>query len=165
MTPLRDCHLQTHQILREHTGFLREPTFCGQTMYVTWPQEELCAMLGQRVRDPLSFLYPSPSGADTDRVVSSLLSPLRQKKQKRWEEAVNPINFSHSSRKAWRTINKLTGRSGCSFHQCSISGKLHRLATCEERGKQDWGSQVHQAGQQGAVRPMEDPNTRGSQYL
>jgi len=41
--------------------------------------------------------------------------------------------------------------------------KLHRLATYEERGTQDRGSQpqVHQAGQQGAVRPMEDPNTRG----
>jgi len=25
-----------------------------------WPSEELCAMLGQRVRDPLSLLHPSP---------------------------------------------------------------------------------------------------------
>jgi len=38
-------------------------------------------------------------------------------------------------------------------------GKLHRLATCEERGTQDQGSKVHLAGQQGAVRPVEDPNT------
>ena len=38
-------------------------------------------------------------------------------------------------------------------------GKLHPLATCEERGTQAWGSRVHQAGQQGAVRPMEDSNT------
>jgi len=30
--------------------------------YPTWPSEELCAMLGQRVRDPLSLLHPSPSG-------------------------------------------------------------------------------------------------------
>jgi len=43
-------------------GFLREPTICGQTMHPTWPSEELCAMLGQRVRDPLSLLYSSPSG-------------------------------------------------------------------------------------------------------
>jgi len=40
-----------------------------------------------------------------------------------------------------------------------VLGKLHRLATCEERGTQDRGSQVQQAGQQGAVRPMEEPNT------
>jgi len=43
-------------------GFLREPTFSGSTMYPTWLLEELCAMLGQRVRGPLSLLYPSPSG-------------------------------------------------------------------------------------------------------
>jgi len=34
---------------------------------------------------------------------------------------INSIKFSHSSCKAWRTINKLTGRSGRSFHQCPIS--------------------------------------------
>jgi len=43
------------------TRFLREPTFCGQTMYPTWPPEELCAMLGWSVRDTLSLLHPSPS--------------------------------------------------------------------------------------------------------
>ena len=56
-----------HSVLEHVTterapGFLREPTFCGQTMYPTWPPEELCAMLGQRVRDSLSLLYPSPGG-------------------------------------------------------------------------------------------------------
>jgi len=60
-------------------------------------------------------------GTDSDRAVSSLLSRLGHKKQERWEEAVNSIDFSHSSRKAWRTINKLTGRSGRSFHQCPVS--------------------------------------------
>jgi len=33
--------------------------------------------------------------------------------------------------------------------------KLHRLVTREERGTQDRGPRVHQAHQQGAVRPME----------
>jgi len=81
-------------------------------MYPTWPSEELCAMLGQRVRDPLSLLHRAPVGTDSDRTASSLLSRLEQKKQERWEEAVNSIEFSPSSRKAQRTINKLTGRSG-----------------------------------------------------
>jgi len=62
-------------------------------------------------------------GTDSDRAASSLLSRLGQKKQKRWEEAVNYNDFSHSSRKAWRTIKKLTGRSGRSFHQCPVSAK------------------------------------------
>jgi len=44
-----------------------------------------------------------------------------EKKQERWEEAVNSIDFLHSSRKAWSTINKLTGRSGRSSRVCPIS--------------------------------------------
>jgi len=90
-------------------------------MYPTWPPEELCAMLGQRVRDPLPLLYPSPVGTASDRAASSLLTRLQQKSQERWEETVNSIDFSHSSRKAWRTINKLTGRSGRSSRVCPIS--------------------------------------------
>ena len=43
-------------------------------------------------------------GTYSDRVTPSLLSRLEQK-QERWEEAVNSIDFSHSSRKVWRTIN------------------------------------------------------------
>jgi len=60
-------------------------------------------------------------GTDSDRAASSLLSRLEQKKHERWEEAVNSIDFSHSSRKVWRTINKLTGKSGRSFRQCPVS--------------------------------------------
>ena len=60
-------------------------------------------------------------GTASDRAASSLLSRLRQKKQERWKEAVNSIDFSHSSRKAWRTINKLTGRSGRSCCVCPVS--------------------------------------------
>jgi len=93
-------------------------------MYPTWPSKELCAMLGQRVRDPLSLLRPrsfrrNDSDRDSDRV--SLLSRQEQKKQERWEEAVYSIDFWHSSRKAWDTINKLTGRSGRSSRLCSVS--------------------------------------------
>ena len=42
-------------------------------------------------------------------------------KPERWEEAVNSIDFSRSSRKAWRTINKLTGSSGRSYRVCPVS--------------------------------------------
>ena len=63
----------------------------------------------------------APAGTDFDSAASSLLSRLGQKKQERWEEAVNSINFSHSSRKVWRTINKFSGSSGRSCHQCPVS--------------------------------------------
>jgi len=47
-----------------------------------------------------SFIQ-APMGTASDRAASSLLSRLQQKKQERWEEDVNSIDFSHSSRKAW----------------------------------------------------------------
>jgi len=46
---LKDCHLHTLKHSGDTLGFLREPTFCGQTMYPSWPSEELCGMVGQRV--------------------------------------------------------------------------------------------------------------------
>jgi len=66
-----------------------------------------------------SFIQ-APVGTDSDIAASSPLSWLQQK-QERWEEAVNSIDFLHSSCKAWRTINKITSKSGRSFHQCSVS--------------------------------------------
>ena len=60
-------------------------------------------------------------GTASDRAASSLLCRLQQKKQERWEEAVNSIDVSHSSRKVWSTINKLTGRSGRSSRVCPVS--------------------------------------------
>jgi len=62
-------------------------------------------------------------GTDSDRVVSSLLFRLEQKKQEQWEETVNSIDFSHSNCKAWNTLNKLAGRSGRSSRVCPLSTK------------------------------------------
>ena len=84
------------------------------------PTPPLCAMLGQEVRDSLSLLTRAPVRTEFDRAALSLLSRIGQKKEW-WEEAVNSIDFLHSSRKGWRTINKLTGRSGRSFRLCHVS--------------------------------------------
>ena len=51
------------------------------------------------------------------------------------------------------------------FSPVTRLGKLHRVATREERRTQDQGLRVHQDRQQTAVRPMEDTNTWGRQYL
>ena len=51
-------------------------------------------------------LIRAPVGTDSDRAASYRLSRLDDKKQERWKD-VNSIDFSHSSRKAWSTINKL----------------------------------------------------------
>ena len=63
----------------------------------------------------------APAGAETDRLASALLSRLSRNRQERWEEAINSMDFSHSSRKAWSILNNLTGRSRRSPRHCPIS--------------------------------------------
>ena len=50
-----------------------------------------------------------------------LLAKLDRKQRDRWSEAVRSIDFSHSSRKAWSTLNNLTGRSRHSPRHCPVS--------------------------------------------
>jgi len=77
--------------------------------------------LGQRMREPSPLLPPSPSGDWLwESHFITTLTTLTER-QKRWEKAVNSIDFLHSSCKAWSTINKLTGRSVCSSRLCSVS--------------------------------------------
>ena len=115
MNPSRACHLRTQQILRGHTriSVAKQCIPCGRRKnYVPcWDKE--CETLYH------SFIR-APVGTASDRAASSLLSRLQQKKEQ-WEEAVNSIVFSHSSRKAWRTINKLTDRYGRSSRVCPVS--------------------------------------------
>ena len=63
----------------------------------------------------------SPEGLDSSRAAKTLLTRLDRKRRDRWSEAVRTIDFSHSSRLAWNTINNLTGRSRQAPHQCPIS--------------------------------------------
>ena len=63
----------------------------------------------------------SPEGSDSSRAASALLSRLDRKRRDRWSEAVQTIDFSHSSRKAWSILNNLTGRSRRSPWHCAVS--------------------------------------------
>ena len=60
-------------------------------------------------------------GKATNIAASALLARLDEKRKERWSEAVNTIDFTYTSRLAWNTINKLTGRSRNSRRPCSIS--------------------------------------------
>ena len=62
-----------------------------------------------------------PEGLDSSRAATALLSRLDRKRKDRWSEAVRNIDFSHSSRLAWNTINNLTGRSRQAPRQCPVS--------------------------------------------
>ena len=49
---------------------------------------------------------------DIDTTATALLHfKLDEVRRARWTEVVESVDFTHSSRKAWQTINKLTGRS------------------------------------------------------
>jgi len=88
-----------------------------------------------------SFLQ-APVGTDSDRAASPQLSRLRQKKQERWEEAVNSIDFSHSSRKTWSAINKLTGRYGHSSHLCPVSANSVASDLVKNGHKGTWAASL-----------------------
>ena len=51
---------------------------------------------------------------------TALLAKLDKKRRDQWSEAVQSIDFSHSSRKAWSILNNLTGRSRHSPCHCPI---------------------------------------------
>jgi len=117
------CHLRTHQTLRGHTRifarayYLRPNNVC----IPRGRRENYMSCWDKECETPYRSFIRAPVGADSERASSLLLSRLEQKKQERWEESVNSTDFSHSSRKAWRTINKLTGRSGRSSRLCPVS--------------------------------------------
>ena len=56
------------------------------------------------------FLRAEP-GDKASAKASQLTDCLDKKRRERWEETVQGIDFTHSSRKAWKTFNRLTGRS------------------------------------------------------
>ena len=52
-----------------------------------------------------------------------LIKRLDEKRQERWTETVESIDFTHSSRKAWQTINRLSGRTASKPDKCPVSAK------------------------------------------
>ena len=62
-----------------------------------------------------------PEGHESSRAATALLSRLDRKWRNRWSEAVQNIDFSHSSRVAWSTLNNLTARSRQFPRQCPVS--------------------------------------------
>ena len=51
------------------------------------------------------------SRAEVDATATALLEKLDATRRARWTEVVESMDFTHSSRKAWQTINQLSGRS------------------------------------------------------
>ena len=51
---------------------------------------------------------------------TALLHKLDEVRRARWTEVVESVDFTHSSRKAWQTINKLIGR-GATHSRCPVT--------------------------------------------
>ena len=66
-----------------------------------------------------TFLQSSDEN-QSSRAATALLSSLEKKRRDRWPEAVQNIDFSHSSRKAWSIMNNLTGRSQHEPRHCPV---------------------------------------------
>ena len=63
----------------------------------------------------------SPEGSDSNGDATALLLRLNKKRRDQYSEAVQTIDFSHFSRKAWSISNNLTGRSWRSPSHCAVS--------------------------------------------
>ena len=62
------------------------------------------------------------------RAATALLTKLNRKLWDRWPEAVQSINFSRFSRKAWSILNNLSGRSRHSPRHCPVSATPSHLS-------------------------------------
>jgi len=117
MNPLRDCHLQTHQILKRYARIFARAYYLQPNNVSHVATRRIVPCWDKECETFYRSFTQDTAGTDFDRAASSRLG----QKQERRKEAVNSINFLHSSHKTWKTINKLAGRSGRSFHQCLIS--------------------------------------------
>ena len=76
-------------------------------------------------------------GNYSKRGATTMLTRLDKKRRCRWSEAVQSIDFSHSSRKARNILNNLIDRSRHSSRHCPISAdaiasELLRNRKCED---------------------------------
>ena len=62
-----------------------------------------------------------PFNKDTVRVGDALLDEISEAQRSKWKEMIESTDFTHSSRKAWKTINKLTNDYTEPQQQCKVT--------------------------------------------
>ena len=70
-----------------------------------------------------------PERHEYSRAATALLARLDRKRRDRWFEAVQNIDFSHSSRVVWSRLNNLTDRSRKSPCQCPVTANARLIQT------------------------------------
>ena len=62
-----------------------------------------------------------PFNEDTVRVGDALLDEISEAQRSKWKEMIESTDFTYSSRKAWKTINKLTKDYTEPLQQCKVT--------------------------------------------
>ena len=62
-----------------------------------------------------------PFNEDTVRVGDALLDEISEAQRSKWKEMIESTDFTHSSRKAWKTISKLTKDYTEPQQQCKVT--------------------------------------------
>ena len=63
----------------------------------------------------------NPDGPESTRTASALLQKLDKERRRRWNEAVQSIDFAHSGCRSWTIINNFSGHSRHPSRPCFIS--------------------------------------------
>jgi len=105
--------------LLHSSALMSIPRGCRRQYIPTWNSE-----CDQRYN---AFLM-AESRVDSDFKAEELTSCLHRKRRERWIESVEGISFTHSSKKAWKTFNRLTGRCARP-RQCPVTANAiaHQL--------------------------------------
>ena len=71
----------------------------------------------------------SPFDDGTIESRNTLIDKISEEKRKRWEEVITSTNMTHNSRKAWKTIRKLSNDPTTSNPPCIVSANqvAHQL--------------------------------------
>ena len=108
MNLLRDGHLGIHlNIEREYQEFCECHLSAAKQCIPHGRRKNYVPCWDKECETVYLSFTRAPLGTESDRAASSLLSCREHRKQERWVETFNSIDFSHSSPKGWRTINKL----------------------------------------------------------
>ena len=92
-----------------------------------------------------------PFNEDTVRVGDALLDEISEAQHSKWKEMIESTDFTHSSRKAWKTINKLTKDYTEPQPQCShcrpggspTTSKWQREQTARPTEREDTKTNCH----------------------
>jgi len=159
VNPLRECYLRTHKMLRGHTRIFARAYYPRLNNVSNVAVGRTMCHAGIKSARPS---IASSSESQWELTLIELSCPYYLDMNRRSRSDGRKLSIPSTS----RTLATKHGEHRQTYWQVwtllspvPCLGKLHRVTTHEERSTQDWGSRVHQARQQPAVRPVKDSYT------